>query len=615
MLLSAEQPIAAKKNNFVMNHGEYGVHGEFQVCEKQDNQKPYTLINQTIPRVLRVPRGFPFLKPYRILLFLLVSFFLISPARAQETHLKLSFANPPKDPVPISLLTGQSRLMIFNESYGRIAVPAQDVAESVPVDADQLLITGKAPGQTNVVVWSKDGSRFIFLEVAVRVNLTQLDAQIRALLPNENIQLSQNNGAVVLSGKVSAVHVLQQADTIAQSFGFKTVNMLTTPVANERQVQLSVRVAEVNRNKVRELAAAPAYQSQPGRGGYSNTGAGPWTLGSVDGGNLFGSVASNLNLFLMGNNAFLFLRALQSQGALRALAEPNLVAMNGQQATFLAGGEIPIPIVQGGGGGANGNAVSIQFKEYGVRVNFKPTILDEDHIRLELEPEVSTLDYTNAVRLNGFVIPALRTRKAKTGIELRDGQSFALAGLLDNNEVQSLAKIPWIGNVPLLGALFTSKQFQKQETELVFIVTTQITKPVNPDSVPQMRGLDGLKDGSPLADRPIDPSTRNRTTTSPVKPNPNSTAPQNTPAIETPVVPTGVPQRIPKQPEKPAPVIKTALPKTEVTMNGNSLAQTPGSSRARRTTTPDMRALEKLVWTIKVPELKPAGHETVRREK
>ena len=148
------------------------------------------------------------------------------------------------------------------------------------------------------------------------------------------------------------------------------------------------------------------------------------------------------------------------------------------------------------------NAVTIQFKEYGVRLNFKPTIIDEDHIRLELEPEVSTIDFANGVRFQGFVVPALRTRRARTGIELRDGQSFALAGLLDNSESRSLSKVPVIGDIPILGNLFKSTQFQKQETELVFIVTADLVKPVNRDDLPNMRSIDGLKNGSPLGIEP-----------------------------------------------------------------------------------------------------------------
>jgi pilus assembly protein CpaC len=171
--------------------------------------------------------------------------------------------------------------------------------------------------------------------------------------------------------------------------------------------------------------------------------------------------------------------------------------MNGQQASFLAGGEFPVPVVQGGSTG-NAAAVSVIFKEYGVRLTFKPTILDEDHIRLELEPEVSTLDFANGVRLNGFIIPALRTRRAHTGIELRDGQSFALAGLLDNSETRNYSKVPGLGDLPILGNLFRSKSFQQNESELMFIVTTHVVHPVNRDDLPAMPAVDSLKKGSPL---------------------------------------------------------------------------------------------------------------------
>jgi Flp pilus assembly secretin CpaC len=171
--------------------------------------------------------------------------------------------------------------------------------------------------------------------------------------------------------------------------------------------------------------------------------------------------------------------------------------MNGQEASFLAGGEFPVPVVQSNGGGSSA-AVSIVFKEYGVRLNFKPTILDEDHIRLELEPEVSTLDFINGVKLNGFIIPALRTRRAKTGIELRDGQSFALAGLLDNSESRTVSKVPGLGNLPIIGNLFKSTDFQKNESELMFIVTAQVVHPVNRDDVPAMPAVESLKKGSLL---------------------------------------------------------------------------------------------------------------------
>jgi pilus assembly protein CpaC len=200
----------------------------------------------------------------------------------------------------------------------------------------------------------------------------------------------------------------------------------------------------------------------------------------------------------MGGNMLAMLRMLQTQGAVRSLAEPNVIAMDGQQASFLAGGEFPVPIVQSDG---TRTVVTIVWKEYGVKLNFKPTIIDEDHIRLELEPEVSTIDFSNGVKFDGFVIPGLKTRRAKTGIELRDGQSFALAGLLDNSESRSLSKVPVIGDIPILGNLFKSKQYQKNETELMFIVTAQLVKPVSPDDIPQMRGIDGIR-STPLGVEP-----------------------------------------------------------------------------------------------------------------
>ncbi len=304
----------------------------------------------------------------------------------------------------------------------------------------------------------------------------------------------------MLSGTVTDPQVVTQADSVVQAAGFKTVNMLASPVKSATQVQLQIRVAEVSRNKLRELGSSFGYQGSPGAGGFI-TGGGPASLGDVTNGLMTQTFSSALNVFLMGGNTVNMIRAMQTNGALRALAEPNLIAMDGQVASFLAGGEFPIPIIQSGGGGG-GSAVTIQFKEYGIRLNFKPTIIDEDHIRLELEPEVSTIDFANGVRFQGFVIPALRTRRAKTGVELRDGQSFALAGLLDNSESRSLSKVPVLGDIPILGNLFKSTQYQKQETELIFIVTADLVKPVNRDDLPNLRGIDGLKNGSPLGVEP-----------------------------------------------------------------------------------------------------------------
>src|SRR5690349_5902556 len=418
---------------------------------------------------------------------------------AQDQSTNASFGT--KEVVPINVLVGQSKLITFDRPIERFSVSNPDIAEAVLVAGDQVVVNGKAFGQINFIAWEKGTGRFLVFDVYVRTNLSLIDSQVHALWPNNDIRLSQANGSVVISGAVSDPSIATQVDAVVQAAGFKTVNLLQSPVKSSTQVQLMVRVAEVSRNRMRELGTSYGYQASPGNGTYINSGGGPSTLGDVTNGILSGAISSGLNLFVMGGNSLAFIRTLQQQGALRALAEPNLIAMNGQEASFLAGGEFPIPVVQSGGGSGNSN-VTIIFKEYGVRLNFKPTIIDEDHIRLELEPEVSTLDFANGVRFDGFVVPALRTRRAKTGVELRDGQSFALAGLLDNNETQQLSKVPGLGDVPILGNLFRSKQFQKNESELMFIVTAQTVKPVNRDDLPRLPAVEKMKNGSLLGVEP-----------------------------------------------------------------------------------------------------------------
>jgi len=447
---------------------------------------------------------------------------------AQEQSTNASFSNDAKDVIPVNVLVGQSRLITFATPIERFSVSNPDIAEAVLVGTNQVVVNGKAFGQINFIAWEKGTGRFVVFDVYVRTNLSLIDSQVHALFPKDDIRLSQANGSVVMSGSVSDPRIANQVDAVVQAAGFKTVNLLESPVKDTTQVQLLVRVAEVNRSKMRELGSSYAYQSSPGSGAFA-TGGGPANAGDVTNG-ILSSTFSGLNLLVLGGNAATMIRALQTQGALRGLAEPNLIAMNGQEASFLAGGEFPIPIVQGGSGSSSGNSVTIQFKEYGVRLNFKPTIIDEDHIRLELEPEVSTLDFANGVRFQGFVVPALRTRRAKTGVELRDGQSFALAGLLDNNETQSISKVPGLGDIPILGNLFRSKQFQKNESELMFIVTAQVVKPVNRDDLPRIPAVENMKNGSLLGIEPKSTDVKGPTGFI-ISQNPNPNAPvTSTPA-------------------------------------------------------------------------------------
>jgi len=483
----------------------------------------------------------------------------VAPIVAQEQSTNAAFGT--RDVLPVNVLVGQSKLITFDHPIERFSVSNPEIAEAVLVAGNQVVVNGKAFGQINFIAWEKGTQRFLIFDVYVRTNLSLIDTQIHALFPKDDIRLSQANGSVVISGSVSDPRIAASADAVIQAAGFKTVNLLESPVKDSTQVQLMVRVAEVNRNKMRELGTAYAYQGSPGAGGYLNSGQGPGSLSNVANGILTGALGSSLNLFVMGGNTLAMIRAMQQTGALRALAEPNLIAMNGQEASFLAGGEYPVPIVQGGGGGVP--TVSIVFKEYGVRLNFKPTIIDEDHIRLELEPEVSTLDFANGVRFDGFLVPGLRTRRAKTGIELRDGQSFALAGLLDNSETQSLSKVPGLGDVPILGQLFRSRQFQKNESELMFIVTAQLVKPVNRDDLPRIPNVENLKNGSLLGVEPAGTGTGGSATVSGpsgfiIKPGPTQEK-STTPAPPTPDT-TG-------QPKSGTPAVSAVLPNSEKPKN------------------------------------------------
>jgi len=435
-----------------------------------------------------------------LLLASLITIFATSIAHAQETSYKASFSQN-KEAVSVNVLVGQSRVINFDRPVGRFSVSNPEIAEAVLVTPDQVLVNGKAFGQVNFIAWEQTGGQFLVFDVYVRANLSLIDSQIRALFPKDDIRLSQANGSVVISGSVSNAATAAQVQSVIEAANFKVVNMLTSPVSNATQVQLEVRVAEVNRNKLRDYGTSFLTNGQTG--GYANSGGGPSTISD----SVIGTASAILNpalnvlLFNRSLNTAAMLKLLRTEGAFRELAEPNLIAMNNQQASFLAGGEFPVPVLQNFGGGGGGG-ITIVWKEYGIRLNFKPVIIDEDHIRLELEPEVSTIDFANGIKFNGFVVPALRTRRAKTGVELRDGQSFALAGLLDNTETKTLSRIPIVSDIPVLGALFKSKSFEKKETELMFFVTAHMVKPMNGDELPNMRGIDGLKGNSPLGLEP-----------------------------------------------------------------------------------------------------------------
>ncbi|MFN8003981.1 MAG: type II and III secretion system protein family protein [Acidobacteriota bacterium] len=424
-------------------------------------------------------------------------------AYAQEKALlQASFANNAQ-PFKIDVLVGQSRLIEFDQEYDRLSISDPKIAEVVPINYKQALINGLTFGQVNLVAWAKKGKgepdRMLVFDIYVQVNLSLIDNQIKILFPKENIQLSQANNSVVLSGSVTNPDLRDQVQKIVEAAGLKVTNLLKAPVLDAAQVQLQIRVAEVNRSVLREISTAYGFANStvPTFVSSGGPGQGTSTVNLGDSRSPGGTADSTGRAnFLLGVPGALFgpqafVRALYSRGALRDLAEPNLIAMHGQKASFLAGGEFPIPVIQSVQQGQQ--AITIIFKEFGVKLDFTPTIIDENHIRLELAPEVSSLDFASGVQIQSLVIPGLRVRRAKTVLELRDGQSFALAGLIDNQEQVNLSKVPLLGDIPILGELFKSRQFQRNETELLFLATVKIVEPLNPDQLPRLPGVSELK--------------------------------------------------------------------------------------------------------------------------
>ena len=390
----------------------------------------------------------------------------------------------------LSLTAGRSTILTTDFDVTRIAVTNPAVADAVVVSPREVLVDGKAPGTITLILWGTDRRRQYDLEVSAPV--TALQQQLNDLFPGENIRVSVNDEATTLSGQVSSNAVMLRAGEIATKTSTKTkvINMLKVPGGIEsQQVMLQVRFAEVNRQALQELGVN-FFTGPAGNGDYvgrvttqqfaapsfDSAGGAPGT------GTLTFSDFLNLFLFNTKHNIGGVLKALQTKGYLQSLAEPNLIAYNGKEASFLAGGEVPVPVVQGSQGLA---AVTVVYKEFGVRLSFTPTIAG-DMIHLQVKPEVSTLDYTNGVSLNGFRIPALSVRRAETEVELRDGQSFAIAGLLNNISQNDVSSVPLLSSLPIIGNLFKSKAERKQRTELLVLITPHLVRPLDPDEVPAL---------------------------------------------------------------------------------------------------------------------------------
>jgi pilus assembly protein CpaC len=410
----------------------------------------------------------------------------------------------------VSVTAGRSTVLSTAFDVTRIAITNPAIADAVVVKPREVLIDGKSPGTITLMVWG--ATERLQYDIVVEQPVSSIEQQLHQLFPGEEVAVAVNADGIVLSGRASSTQVMLRIGEIVRAAQPKAnvINMLQVPGGTDaQQVMLQVRIAEVNRRALSELGTT-LFTGPTGAGdwiGRGTTGQFP----SVDFSELSRTQTPTstevsgkmefsdfLNIFLFNTNwnAGALVRALKQTGHFQSLAEPNLIAYNGREASFLAGGEFPVPIVTSLG------QVTVQFKEFGVRLNFTPTIAG-DLIRLKVRPEVSELDFNNGITLDGFRIPALQTRRAETEVELRDGQSFAVAGLIDNTAQIDSAAIPLLSQVPIIGHLFRSKADRKERTELLVLITPRLVRALNPDEVPPLPTLPGrfLPPGDDLGER------------------------------------------------------------------------------------------------------------------
>lgn len=387
-------------------------------------------------------------------------------------------------PNALELSVGKSLVVSTDRDIRRVSLASPDPAGVVLLSPRQIYVTGKAPGATNLTLWGQDDAVMAVFDVDVTPDATQLKRMIGQALPSERgIRVMVSGKSILLTGSVSSAPAQATALSIAETFApGKVQNLLG--VGGVQQVMLEVRVAEMNRNVLQRFGI-----------NFSLLSGGTAVYSMLGGLTKFGSsgltTTDNVNSVISpglggGTSLTTFIDALKDDGLVKVLAEPNLICLSGKSASFLAGGEIPIPIPQALG------TVAIEFKPFGVGLNFTPTVLDSGRISILVNPEVSELDYDLGVTINSWKIPGLTTRRATTTVELGNGQSFAIAGLIKDSTRESIKKFPGLGDVPILGALFRSSEFRKSETELVIIVTPHLVKPL--DMARQTLPTDGLRE-------------------------------------------------------------------------------------------------------------------------
>lgn len=405
-----------------------------------------------------------------------------APTRTQTTTLP-GQSEQVQGSAPLRVMVGKSLLINTTEPIKRVSVTDPAIASALPITTTQILVHGKTPGEVSLLIWD-EAERSRSFDLRVDVDVSACSEEEHRVFPEEQITVTPSRAAIVLSGHVSTEDVAKRAGELASAYSPKVVNVLTFGPVGAQEVLLQVKFAEVDRTAMTQMGV-----------NFISTGAGN-TIGTVTTGQFGGFGAQTLNPSTSSTtssassttlnnvlNLFVFrpdinfgavIEALETKNLLQILSEPNLIAVNGKPASFLAGGQFPFPIVQPGQGFT---AVTISFKDFGVRLEFTPVIMPNGNIHLQVAPEVSTLDFSNALTISGFTVPALSTRRASTEFELQDGQSFVIAGLMDNRVTDIYNKIPGLGDIPILGNFFKSKSVQKSNSELMVLCTVHRVSP------------------------------------------------------------------------------------------------------------------------------------------
>lgn len=399
----------------------------------------------------------------------------------------LSFGQSAED---LRLTIGKSVVIDYPSDIRQVYTSNPEIVDASPATTREILLHAKGLGSATMVVWSKSGQR-TFYNCTVDLNLEPLRRMLKETYPNDEVTVRSSRDTLSLNGSVRNKDEIDRMVALAGSFA-KTVipNLVINGGVAEKQILLRVKFAELDR--VKEVQYGVNLLAAPG-GTLIGSSTGQFTSSALTGtaspsagngtaaaGQAVATITQALSLFAFDPklNLGAFLKALESQSILQTLAEPNLVTTSGREASFLVGGEFPVPVVQGGSGAG---AVTVQFKEFGIRLKFTPLLTDHKTIKMHLAQEVSTLDPADGVTLNGFVIPAMSTRRADTDVELGEGQSFVVAGLVSNTEADTFNKIPILGSLPIIGYLFKSKDEKKSRTDLVVLVTPEVTEPLGPN--------------------------------------------------------------------------------------------------------------------------------------